>query len=219
MHNFYASWEKIEKFWDPVTIRADIPAINDNKFLVQYNLNSSSAQDWETTVFGSRENIKNYDQSPWVEELANEAIVYKISFKYHTQFGPIWRYALKYLDGQYCPDHWSGKGGGLKFIWLRAIPFVGFGLRWSRISQDFSEGMIALKKKGKAYSEVWRIVRLLIFQWVASAFMQSLANVFYPATPIWKKWNYGGFGKSWFADFSDHREAKSISYHDQLYGM
>lgn len=229
MHNFYASLgEKVENSEIQVTIQGQTISANYGKQVsCTYNLEQLLSAGLENHLYSGVEKNLNLDQRALIEELANEAYESYKKFKNHPQFVPYLEHVtpLKYFGMVNIGSRplKRGKGGGLKFEDLRAIPFVG---SWAQMKQNIpgfygvGEAIDALEKKGKL-SELKELYdSSLFFRTLLGNSMQSLSKCFYPATAYLKEnETYGGFWEIMFAEYQRSIEKlKVVSSMDQLMG-
>jgi phosphoenolpyruvate carboxylase len=229
MHNFYASLgEKVENSEIQVTIQGQTISANYGKQVsCTYNLEQLLSAGLENHLYSGVEKNLNLDQRALIEDLANEAYESYKKFKNHPQFVPYLEHVtpLKYFGMTNIGSRplKRGKGEGLKFEDLRAIPFVG---SWAQMKQNIpgfygvGEAIDALEKKGKLGELKELYDSSLFFRTLLGNSMQSLSKCFYPATAYLKEdKTYGGFWEIMFAEYQRSIEKlKMVSSMDQLMG-
>jgi phosphoenolpyruvate carboxylase len=229
MHNFYASMgEKVENAEIQVTIQGQTISANYGKQAsCTYNLEQLLSAGLENHLYQDAEKNLNPEQRELIDELASEAYESYKKFKSHPKFVPYLEHVtpLKYFGMTNIGSRplKRGKGEGLKFEDLRAIPFVG---SWAQMKQNIpgfygvGEAVEALEKKGKLEQLKELYENSLFFRTLLGNSMQSLSKCFYPATAyLSQDENYGEFWNIMFQEYNRSIEKlKLVSSMDQLMG-
>lgn len=212
MHNFYASLgEKVENTEIQVTIQGQTISANYGKQnSCTYNFEQLLSAGMENHLYSDKESNLNEDQRKLIEELADEAYeVYK-EFKSHPKFVSYLEFVtpLKYFGMTNIGSRplKRGKGEGLKFEDLRAIPFVG---SWAQMKQNIpgfygvGSAIEAMEKKGRINEVKELYENSLFFRSLLGNSMQSLKKCFYPATSYLKEnQEYSGFWELMFEEYN-----------------
>ncbi|UZD22995.1 phosphoenolpyruvate carboxylase [Algoriphagus halophytocola] len=229
MHNFYASLgEKVENSEIQVTIQGQTISANYGKQAsCTYNMEQLLSAGLENHLYGDADKNLDESQRALIEELAAEAYeVYK-QFKSHPKFVPYLEHVtpLKYFGKTNIGSRplKRGKGGGLKFEDLRAIPFVG---SWAQMKQNIpgfygvGAAVETLEKRGKLDELKKLYENSLFFRALLGNSMQSLTKCFYPATAYLKEdKNYGGFWEIMYEEYlRSIDKLKAVSSMDELMG-
>ena len=229
MHNFYASLgEKVENSEIQVTIQGQTISANYGKIAsCTYNFEQLLSAGLENHLYSDSENNLNEKQRALIEELAGEAYESYKEFKSHPKFVPYLEHVtpLKYFGMTNIGSRplKRGKGGGLKFEDLRAIPFVG---SWAQMKQNIpgfygvGTAIEKLKQEGRI-GEVQELYKnSLFFRTLLGNSMQSLNKCFYPATSYLKgDKSYGQFWEIMFKEYNKSIEKlKEVAEMDELMG-
>lgn len=229
MHNFYASMgEKVENAEIQVTIQGQTISANYGKQAsCTYNLEQLLSAGLENHLYQDSEKNLNSEQRELIDELASEAYESYKKFKSHPKFVPYLEYVtpLKYFGMTNIGSRplKRGKGEGLKFEDLRAIPFVG---SWAQMKQNIpgfygvGEAVEVLEKRGKLEQLKALYENSLFFRTLLGNSMQSLSKCFYPATAYLSEDEaYGDFWRIMFEEYKRSIEKlKIVSSMDQLMG-
>jgi phosphoenolpyruvate carboxylase len=229
MHNFYASMgEKVENAEIQVTIQGQTISANYGKQAsCTYNLEQLLSAGLENHLYQDSEKNLNSEQRELIDELASEAYESYKKFKSHPKFVPYLEYVtpLKYFGMTNIGSRplKRGKGEGLKFEDLRAIPFVG---SWAQMKQNIpgfygvGEAVEALEKRGKLEQLKALYENSLFFRTLLGNSMQSLSKCFYPATAyLSEDKTYGDLWRIMFEEYNRSIEKlKVVSSMDQLMG-
>ncbi|MGY6741465.1 MAG: phosphoenolpyruvate carboxylase [Cecembia sp.] len=211
MHNFYASHgPDVENKEIQVTIQGQTISANYGKPVsCSYNLEQLLCAGIENELYLSPDKTLNAYQRALIDEMADVSYHFYKDFKSHPQF-------LNYLEHVTPLKYFGqvnigsrplkrGKGSGLKFEDLRAIPFVG---SWAQMKQNipgfFGVGaaLDALKKEGKFEAARQLYNDSLFFRSLLGNSMQSLAKSFYEATAYLKQnKQYAEFWNLMFAEY------------------
>lgn len=229
MHNFYASLgEKVENSEIQVTIQGQTISANYGKQAsCTYNFEQLLSAGLENHLYSNSENNLNEEQRALIQELASKAYESYKDFKNHPKFVPYLEHVtpLKYFGMTNIGSRplKRGKGGGLKFEDLRAIPFVG---SWAQMKQNIpgfygvGTAIELLEKEGRI-DEVKKLYQnSLFFRTLLGNSMQSLNKCFYPATTYLKdNKSYGQFWEIMFDEFNlSIEKLKEVSDMDELMG-
>jgi len=229
MHNFYASLgEKVENAEIQVTIQGQTISANYGKQAsCTYNLEQLLSAGLENHLYGDEDKNLNNKQRILIEELAGKAYESYKKFKSHPKFVPYLEHVtpLKYFGKTNIGSRplKRGKGEGLKFEDLRAIPFVG---SWAQMKQNIpgfygvGAAVEALEKEGKLDELRDLYKSSLFFRTLLGNSMQSLSKCFYPATAYLKQdENYGEFWEIMYDEYLRSIEKlKQVSCLDELMG-
>ncbi|MEP0713735.1 MAG: phosphoenolpyruvate carboxylase, partial [Algoriphagus sp.] len=229
MHNFYASLgEKVENAEIQVTIQGQTISSNYGKQAsCTYNFEQLLSAGLENHLYIGADKNLNVDQRALIDELAGEAYESYKQFKSHPMFVPYLEHVtpLKYFGMTNIGSRplKRGKGGGLKFEDLRAIPFVG---SWAQMKQNIpgfygvGAAVSVLEKKGKLGELKALYNDSLFFRALLGNSMQSLTKCFYPATAYLKQdKNYGEFWEIMYDEYLRSIEKlKEVSSMDELMG-
>ncbi len=229
MHNFYASLgEKVANSEIQVTIQGQTISANYGKQAsCTYNLEQLLSAGLENHLYPDTDKNLSPDQRELIEELAKEAYESYKKFKSHPKFVPYLEHVtpLKYFGMTNIGSRplKRGKGEGLKFEDLRAIPFVG---SWAQMKQNIpgfygvGEAVEVLEKRGKLEDLKTLYDSSLFFRTLLGNSMQSLTKCFYPATAYLKEnENYGEFWEIMHEEYQRSIEKiKAVSSMDQLMG-
>ncbi len=229
MHNFYASLgEKVENSEIQVTIQGQTISANYGKQAsCTYNFEQLLSAGLENHLYSDSENNLNLGQRALIQELADKAYESYKDFKNHPKFVPYLEHVtpLKYFGMTNIGSRplKRGKGGGLKFEDLRAIPFVG---SWAQMKQNIpgfygvGTAIEKMEKEGKLeeYKKLYQ--NSLFFRTLLGNSMQSLNKCFYPATSYLKgDKSYGEFWEIMFSEYNKSIEKlKVVSDMDELMG-
>lgn len=211
MHNFYASLgPKVENAEIQVTIQGQTISANYGKQVsCTYNLEQLLCAGLENELYPSPEKALNPYQRALIERMAEISYQYYKDFKNHPEFLPYLEHVtpLKYFGQVNIGSRplKRGKGTGLKFEDLRAIPFVG---SWSQMKQNIpgffgvGKSLEVLKSEGKFEAVQQLYQDSLFFRSLLGNSMQSLAKSFYEATAYLKENpKYGGFWELMFEEY------------------
>ncbi|MDG1275791.1 MAG: phosphoenolpyruvate carboxylase [Algoriphagus sp.] len=229
MHNFYASMgEKVENAEIQVTIQGQTISANYGKQAsCTYNLEQLLSAGLENHLYQDSEKNLNSEQRELIDELASEAYESYKKFKSHPKFVPYLEHVtpLKYFGMTNIGSRplKRGKGEGLKFEDLRAIPFVG---SWAQMKQNIpgfygvGEAVEVLEKRGKLEQLKALYENSLFFRTLLGNSMQSLSKCFYPATAyLSEDKTYGDLWRIMFEEYNRSIEKlKIVSSMDQLMG-
>ncbi len=229
MHNFYASLgERVENSEIQVTIQGQTISANYGKQAsCTYNLEQLLSAGLENHLYSDEEKNLNEAQRSLIEELASEAYESYKKFKSHPKFVPYLEHVtpLKYFGMTNIGSRplKRGKGEGLKFEDLRAIPFVG---SWAQMKQNIpgfygvGEAVEVLEKKGKLDELRSLYKESLFFRTLLGNSMQSLNKCFYPATAYLKEnESYGEFWEIMYVEYQRSIEKlKAVSEMEELMG-
>ncbi|HAS58095.1 MULTISPECIES: phosphoenolpyruvate carboxylase [Algoriphagus] len=229
MHNFYASLgERVENAEIQVTIQGQTISANYGKQAsCTYNFEQLLSAGLENHLYSDSERNLSEDQRALIEELANRGYESYKAFKNHPKFVPYLEHVtpLKYFGMTNIGSRplKRGKGEGLKFEDLRAIPFVG---SWAQMKQNIPGyygvgAAIAEMEKENRVDELKELYQnSLFFRTLLGNSMQSLNKCFYPATSYLKNnEEYGGFWKLMFQEYERSVEKlKKVSQMEELMG-
>lgn len=229
MHNFYASLgEKVENAEIQVTIQGQTISANYGKQAsCTYNFEQLLSAGLENHLYADADKNLNSEQRALIDELAAEAYEAYKKFKSHPMFVPYLEHVtpLKYFGMTNIGSRplKRGKGEGLKFEDLRAIPFVG---SWAQMKQNIpgfygvGAAVEVLEKKGRLGDLKELYNNSLFFRALLGNSMQSLTKCFYPATAYLKQdKNYGGFWEIMYDEYLRSIEKlKEVSSMDELMG-
>ena len=227
LHNFYASLgEKVENSEIQVTIQGQTISSNYGKQAsCIYNFEQLLSAGVENHLYPDFEKSLDEKQRGLIDRLANIGYEKYKDLKNHPKFVPYLENVapLKFFGMTNIGSRplKRGKGAGLKFEDLRAIPFVG---SWAQMKQNIPgfygvgsaiaemEQEIGMKELQKLYRES------LFFRTLLSNSMQSLKKCFYPATAYLKaNPEYSEFWQLLFQEFECSVEKlKKISGMDEL---
>lgn len=229
MHNFYASLgEKVENSEIQVTIQGQTISANYGKQAsCIYNFEQLLSAGLENHLYSDAERNLSQPQRDLIEELANLGYESYKDFKNHPKFVPYLEHVtpLKYFGKTNIGSRplKRGKGEGLKFEDLRAIPFVG---SWAQMKQNIpgfygvGSAIEVMEKEGRT-QELQKLYQdSLFFRTLLGNSMQSLNKCFYPATSYLKaNKEYGGFWELMFEEYERSvQKLKEISQMDELMG-
>lgn len=229
MHNFYASLgEKVENSEIQVTIQGQTISANYGKQAsCIYNFEQLLSAGLENHLYSDAERNLSQPQRDLIEELANLGYESYKDFKSHPKFVPYLEHVtpLKYFGKTNIGSRplKRGKGEGLKFEDLRAIPFVG---SWAQMKQNIpgfygvGSAIEVMEKEGRT-EELQNLYQdSLFFRTLLGNSMQSLNKCFYPATAYLKEnKEYGAFWELMFEEYERSVEKlKEISQMDELMG-
>ncbi|MHA7129328.1 phosphoenolpyruvate carboxylase [Algoriphagus namhaensis] len=203
MHNFYASMGRnVENAEIQVTIQGQTISSNYGKRVsCIYNFEQLLSAGMENHLYSDEEKNLNEAQRELIQELADEAYEsYKV-FKSDPKFVPYLEHVtpLKYFGMTNIGSRplKRGKGEGLKFEDLRAIPFVG---SWAQMKQNIpgfygvGTAIDTMQKQGRLEEVKQLYENSLFFRALLGNSMQSLKKCFYPATAYLKEnEEYGDF--------------------------
>jgi phosphoenolpyruvate carboxylase len=227
LHNFYASLgQKVENSEIQVTIQGQTISSNYGKQVsCTYNLEQLLSAGLENHLYPNEEKNLNKEQRALIQELADSGYEAYKKLKSHPKFVPYLEHVapLKFFGMTNIGSRplKRGKGSGLKFEDLRAIPFVG---SWAQMKQNipgfFGVGAAIeeLEKKGRL-EEIQKLYQeSLFFRTLLGNSMQSLNKCFYPATSYLKKnKEYGEFWTILFEEYNRSvEEIKKISGMSEL---
>ncbi|WP_296699999.1 phosphoenolpyruvate carboxylase [Algoriphagus sp.] len=229
MHNFYASLgEKVENSEIQVTIQGQTISANYGKQAsCTYNFEQLLSAGLENHLYSDSENNLNLEQRNLIQELADKAYGSYKDFKNHPKFVPYLEHVtpLKYFGMTNIGSRplKRGKGGGLKFEDLRAIPFVG---SWAQMKQNIpgfygvGTAIEKIEKEGRLDEVKQLYQNSLFFRTLLGNSMQSLNKCFYPATSYLKEdKSYGEFWEIMFSEYNKSIEKlKIVSDMDELMG-
>ncbi|MDR7127716.1 phosphoenolpyruvate carboxylase [Algoriphagus sp. 4150] len=229
MHNFYASLgEKVENSEIQITIQGQTISANYGKVAsCTYNFEQLLSAGLENHLYAGEDKNLNADQRALIDELAGEAYEAYKKFKSHPKFVPYLEHVtpLKYFGMTNIGSRplKRGKGEGLKFEDLRAIPFVG---SWAQMKQNIpgfygvGAAVEVLEKRGKLNDLKELYNNSLFFRALLGNSMQSLTKCFYPATAYLKQdKNYGEFWEIMYDEYLRSIEKlKEVSSMDELMG-
>jgi len=229
MHNFYASLgEKVENSEIQVTIQGQTISANYGKQAsCTYNFEQLLSAGLENHLYSDSENNLNLEQRGLIQELADKAYESYKDFKNHEKFVPYLEHVtpLKYFGMTNIGSRplKRGKGGGLKFEDLRAIPFVG---SWAQMKQNIpgfygvGTAIEKVEKEGKLDKLKELYQNSLFFRTLLGNSMQSLNKCFYPATSYLRE--NKAYGEFWEMMYSEYNrsidELKRVSDMDELMG-
>ncbi|WP_268034936.1 phosphoenolpyruvate carboxylase [Algoriphagus sp. PAP.12] len=229
MHNFYASLgEKVENSEIQVTIQGQTISANYGKQAsCIYNFEQLLSAGLENHLYSDAERNLSQSQRDLIEELANLGYESYKDFKNHPKFVPYLEHVtpLKYFGKTNIGSRplKRGKGEGLKFEDLRAIPFVG---SWAQMKQNIpgyygvGSAIELMEKEGRT-EELQKLYQdSLFFRTLLGNSMQSLNKCFYPATAYLKEnKDYGSFWELMFREYERSVEKlKEVSQMDELMG-
>ncbi|MDN3204804.1 phosphoenolpyruvate carboxylase [Algoriphagus sediminis] len=211
MHNFYASMgNQVENAEIQVTIQGQTISSNYGKRVACiYNYEQLLSAGMENHLYSDEERNLNEKQRKLIQELADKAYEHYKDFKNDPKFVPYLEYVtpLKFFGMTNIGSRplKRGKGEGLKFEDLRAIPFVG---SWAQMKQNIpgfygvGTAIQELEKEGRL-SEVQELYSdSLFFRALLGNSMQSLKKCFYQATSyLAKSKEYGKFWKMMFDEY------------------
>lgn len=212
MHNFYASMgKKVENAEIQVTIQGQTISANYGKRVsCTYNFEQLLSAGMENHLYSDEERNLNNEQRKLIQELADEAYESYKDFKNDPKFVPYLEHVtpLKYfgLTNIGSRPLKRGKGEGLKFEDLRAIPFVG---SWAQMKQNIP-GFYGVGKAIDRLDDQGRIQEVkdlydqsLFFRALLGNSMQSLKKCFYPATAYLKdNEDYGQFWEKMYEEYT-----------------
>lgn len=227
LHNFYASLgEKVENSEIQVTIQGQTISSNYGKQAsCIYNFEQLLSAGVESHLYPDFEKSLNESQRALIEKLANIGYEKYKDLKNHPKFVPYLEHVapLKFFGMTNIGSRplKRGKGGGLQFEDLRAIPFVG---SWAQMKQNIpgfygvGSAINAVEKEG-GLEELKKLYQdSLFFRTLLSNSMQSLKKCFYPATAYLKdNPEYSEFWQMLFSEFEcSVQELKKIADMDEL---
>ncbi|MBN3518628.1 phosphoenolpyruvate carboxylase [Algoriphagus lutimaris] len=229
MHNFYASLgEKVENSEIQVTIQGQTISANYGKQAsCTYNFEQLLSAGLENHLYSDSENNLSESQRALIQELADKAYESYKDFKNHDKFVPYLEHVtpLKYFGMTNIGSRplKRGKGGGLKFEDLRAIPFVG---SWAQMKQNIpgfygvGTAIEKLEEEGRIDEVKELYQNSLFFRTLLGNSMQSLNKCFYPATAYLKdNKNYGEFWQIMFDEYNKSiLKLKEVSEMEELMG-
>lgn len=229
MHNFYASLgERVENSEIQVTIQGQTISANYGKQAsCIYNFEQLLSAGLENHLYSDAERNLSEDQRSLIEELANLGYESYKDFKSHPKFVPYLEHVtpLKYFGKTNIGSRplKRGKGEGLKFEDLRAIPFVG---SWAQMKQNIpgfygvGAAIESMEKQGRTEELQTLYKESLFFRTLLGNSMQSLNKCFYPATSYLKEnKEYGGFWELMFEEYNRSVEKlKLVSQMEELMG-
>lgn len=211
MHNFYASMgEKVENAEIQVTIQGQTISANYGKQVsCTYNFEQLLSAGMENHLYSDEERNLNDQQRKLIQELADEAYESYKDFKNDPKFVSYLEHVtpLKYfgLTNIGSRPLKRGKGEGLKFEDLRAIPFVG---SWAQMKQNIpgfygvGKAIERLESQGRIQEVQTLYEQSLFFRALLGNSMQSLKKCFYPATAYLRdRDDYGAFWEKMFAEY------------------
>lgn len=229
MHNFYASLgEKVENSEIQVTIQGQTISANYGKQAsCTYNFEQLLSAGLENHLYSDSENNLSESQRALIQELADKAYESYKDFKNHDKFVPYLEHVtpLKYFGMTNIGSRplKRGKGGGLKFEDLRAIPFVG---SWAQMKQNIpgfygvGTAIEKLESEGRIDEVKELYQNSLFFRTLLGNSMQSLNKCFYPATAYLK--NNKTYGEFWEIMFDEYNKSilklKEVSEMEELMG-
>ncbi|MDX5337811.1 MAG: phosphoenolpyruvate carboxylase [Cyclobacteriaceae bacterium] len=224
LHNFYASLgEKVENSEIQVTIQGQTISSNYGKQVsCTYNLEQLLSAGLENHLYPDAEKNLNAKQRKLIQSLADSGYEYYKTLKNHPKFVPYLEHVapLKYFGMTNIGSRplKRGKGAGLKFEDLRAIPFVG---SWTQMKQNIPGffGVGAAIEEAEKEGQLEEIKKLyqesLFFRTLLSNSMQSLNKCFYPATAyLEKNEEYGEFWKILYEEYQ-----RSVQKIKEISGM
>lgn len=229
MHNFYASLgEKVENAEIQVTIQGQTISANYGKMAsCTYNLEQLLSAGLENHLYGDEDKNLNVKQRKIIDELSKEAYESYKKLKSHPKFVPYLEHVtpLKYFGMTNIGSRplKRGKGGGLKFEDLRAIPFVG---SWAQMKQNIP-GFYGVGTAIENFEKAGRLEELkelydssLFFRTLLGNSMQSLSKTFYPATAyLHDDKDYGQFWDQMYDEYiRSIAKLKDVSSLDALMG-
>lgn len=212
MNNFYASLgEKVENAEIQVTIQGQTISANYGKQVsCTYNLEQLLCAGLENELYPSSEKNLSEEQREIIEKMAGISYQFYKDFKSHPKFVPYLEHVtpLKYFGQVNIGSRplKRGKGSGLKFEDLRAIPFVG---SWAQMKQNipgfFGVGaaLSKLKEEGEFEKAKTLYQDSLFFRSLLGNSMQSLAKSFYKATAYLKE--NEEYAEFWELMFEEYR--------------
>ncbi|MBW3467943.1 phosphoenolpyruvate carboxylase [Arthrospiribacter ruber] len=212
MNNFYASLgEKVENAEIQVTIQGQTISANYGKQVsCTYNLEQLLCAGLENELYPSSEKNLSGEQREIIEKMAGISYQFYKDFKSHPKFVPYLEHVtpLKYFGQVNIGSRplKRGKGSGLKFEDLRAIPFVG---SWAQMKQNipgfFGVGaaLSKLKEEGEFEKAKTLYQDSLFFRSLLGNSMQSLAKSFYKATAYLKE--NEEYAEFWELMFEEYR--------------
>lgn len=189
-HDFYASLgDSIECKESQITIQGQTVSSNFGKQVsCQYNVEQLISSGVENDVFDKKSHL-SAEQLALIDALADEAYTAYLALKNHPKFVP---YLEKITPLSFFAETnigsrpvKRGKGKGLAFEDLRAIPFVG---SWALMKQNIpgfygvGSALAKLKKAGKLKELKAMYQDSLFFRTLLSNSMMSLTKSFFPAT-------------------------------------
>ncbi|GMQ26753.1 phosphoenolpyruvate carboxylase [Algoriphagus sp. oki45] len=227
LHNFYASLgEKVDNSEIQVTIQGQTISSNYGKQVsCTYNLEQLLSAGLENHLYQDGEKNLNSKQRAIIQALADSGYESYKKLKNHPKFVPYLEHVapLKYFGMTNIGSRplKRGKGSGLKFEDLRAIPFVG---SWAQMKQNIPGffGVGAAIEQAEKEGNLKEIKKLyqesLFFRTLLSNSMQSLNKCFYPATAyLSKNEEYGEFWNVLFEEYQRSVEKiKDISGMNEL---
>jgi phosphoenolpyruvate carboxylase len=229
MHNFYASLgKKVENAEIQVTIQGQTISANYGKMAsCTYNLEQLLSAGMENHLYGGEDKNLNVDQRKLIDELSNEAYDSYKKLKSHPKFVPYLEHVtpLKYFGMTNIGSRplKRGKGGGLKFEDLRAIPFVG---SWAQMKQNIP-GFYGVGTAIENFEKAGRLEEVkklydssLFFRTLLGNSMQSLSKTFYPATAyLHDDKDYGQFWDQMYDEYvRSIAKLKDVSSLEELMG-
>lgn len=229
MHNFYASLgQKVENAEIQVTIQGQTISANYGKQAsCTYNFEQLLSAGLENHLYSDAERNLSDAQRALIDELADMGYDAYKKLKSHPKFVPYLEHVtpLKYFGMTNVGSRplKRGKGSGLKFEDLRAIPFVG---SWAQMKQNIpgfygvGAAIEQMKEQGRL-DELKKLYReSLFFRTLLGNSMQSLTKSFYPATEYLKdNVEYGEFWNILFAEYTRSIDMlKQISEMKELMG-
>ncbi len=211
LHNFYASLgEKVENSEIQVTIQGQTISSNYGKQAsCIYNFEQLLSAGLENHLYPDFEKSLNDTQRELISKLANIGYESYKNLKNHPKFVPYLEHVapLKFFGMTNIGSRplKRGKGAGLKFEDLRAIPFVG---SWAQMKQNIpgfygvGSALAAVEKEG-GLDDLKKLYRdSLFFRTLLSNSMQSLKKCYYPATAYLKNNpEYSEFWQMLFNEF------------------
>ncbi|MDF2157029.1 phosphoenolpyruvate carboxylase [Algoriphagus sp. CAU 1675] len=229
MHNFYASLgERVENSEIQVTIQGQTISANYGKQAsCTYNFEQLLSAGLENHLYSDAERNLNDQQRALIQELADLGYQAYKDFKNHPKFVPYLEHVtpLKYFGMTNIGSRplKRGKGEGLKFEDLRAIPFVG---SWAQMKQNIpgfygvGAAIEAMEKSGKLDQLKSLYQESLFFRTLLGNSMQSLNKSFYPATGYLKEnKDYGQFWELMVEEYERSiQKLKTVAAMDELMG-
>ncbi len=211
MHNFYASMgDQVENAEIQVTIQGQTISSNYGKRVsCIYNFEQLLSAGMENHLYSDEERNLNVKQRKLIQELADKAYEHYKDFKSYPKFVPYLEHVtpLKFFGMTNIGSRplKRGKGEGLKFEDLRAIPFVG---SWAQMKQNIpgfygvGTAIQDLEKEGRLKEVQDLYANSLFFRALLGNSMQSLKKCFYPATSYLGENNeYGEFWKMMYDEY------------------
>lgn len=225
-HDFYASLgDSIEQEEVQVTVQGQTISSNFGKpGSCQYNLEQLISAGVEGEVFGKNISMSDFEKS-LLDELAEQGHRAYLDLRLHEKFVP---YLEKVTPLSFFGDTNIGSrpvkrsgGSGLKFVDLRAIPFVG---SWAMMKQNIpgfygvGSALKALQKRSNEVKELYQ--NSLFFRTLLGNSMMSLTKTNYQATTyLANDAEFGAFWKKMYAEYElSKEETLEISGLSELMG-